>query len=208
MGRAKNSLKRENISSVPIKLKYSATYASSSFSGYGITTGSGINYAYNVTMSSEQLELMNRYRTVRQLYYQQPISASLNSASFWDPMWQSTAASGTLDSTTYSFPTEPTASVIIFAIPSSQFGEQISKKSFMLASGLSGPQYNIIDDGNGNLVDSLNSYAHVGNIFYGQGIVVITNRDYVYPSSQDTYITTQASEPIITEDAFNLIQQS
>ena len=60
------------------------------------------------------------------------------------------------------------------AIPRNVFGENVSRKSFRL----SGATYNLVDDGNGNILDTNNSNVHVGNILYSQGIVIITNADY------------------------------
>jgi hypothetical protein len=204
MGRAKNTLKGSEVSSTPIKFRYAVTYASSSFSDYGITVNSGSNIAYDVNMTSAEMQSMNNYRVVRQLYYQQAISASLNTASFWDPVWQSTAASGTYDATYYDFPRDTTGSILIFAIPSSQFGEQISRKTFTIAS-TGGSQYRIEDDGNGNLVDRLNSDVKVGNIFYAQGIAVITKADYVIIPAAVDNLSTQADEPLITQASENII---
>jgi hypothetical protein len=45
---------------------------------------------------------------------------------------------------------------------------------------MSSSAYNIIDDGNGNLVDAAASNVHVGNLLYNQGIGIITNVDYLY----------------------------
>ena len=199
MGRAKNTLKRSEVSSTPIKLRYSATYASNSLANYGITLISGSNTAYSVNMSSSQMQSMNNYRVIKQLYYQQAISSSLGSASYWDPVWQSTAASGTYDATYYSFPTQTTGSILVFAIPSTQFGEQISRKSFVIASSGVGSQYRIEDDGNGNLVDRLEGDIKVGNIFYAQGIAVITNSDYVTAPITVTELLTEAGDSLLTE---------
>lgn len=205
MGRAKNTLKESEVSSTPIKLRYSVTYASNSLADYGITLSSGSNYTYNVTMSSDNMQKMNNYRVIRQLYYQQAISSSLNSASFWDPIWQSTAASGTQDATYYAFPTENTGSILVFAIPSSQFGEQISRTSFVLASTGVGSQYRIEDDGNGNLVDRLDNNKKVGNMFYAQGIAVITDSDYIIGPVVVDDLVSQANEPIVTQAFDNII---
>lgn len=200
MGRAKNTLKGSEVSSTPIKLRYSVTYASNSLQDYGISIVTGSNISYSVNMSSEEMDSMNNYRVVRQLYYQQAISSSLNSASFWDPVWQSTAASGTYDATYYSFPTELTGSVLIIAIPSSQFGEQISRKSFSLSSTPSSQnQFNLIDDGNANIIDTLDGNVKVGNLFYAQGIAVITNRDYIIGPAVTEYLVTQLDENIVTQ---------
>lgn len=180
MGTAKNTLDLADVSSTPIKLQYSATYTSNSLASYGITSASVQNYAYTASMPSDRRDSMNKYRMIRQVYYQQYITGSiLGSASFWDPAWVSTAASGTYDATTYKFPTGSGQSIVIFAIPSSQFGEQISRNSFVIKSFGTPSLFNIIDDGNGNLVDTLSSNSHVGNVFYSQGIAVITNSDYI-----------------------------
>lgn len=199
MGRAKNTLNRSEVSSTPIKLSYSVTYESSSLTNYGITVKSGSNVPYSVNMSPGEMEVMNNYRTIRQLYYQQSITGSIGSASFWDPVWQSTAASGTSDATYYNFPTQLTGSILIFAIPSSQFGEQISRKSFIISSSGVGSQYMIMDDGNGNLVDSLQGNVKVGNLFYAQGIAVITNQEYATPPTVITELTTEAAVELSTE---------
>lgn len=179
MGRAKNTLDAANVSSTPIKVKYAVSYPSSSLLDYGITTNRGINYPYTVGMLTASMDRMNNYRVVRQLYYQYSITGSLlNTASAWDPVWQSTAASSSGDNTVYKFPTELTSSVSILTIPSTQFGEQVSRKTFSIKS-TDNTTYNIIDDGNGNLIDSASSNVHVGNIFSVQGVAVITNPDYV-----------------------------
>lgn len=205
MGRAKNTLKKSEVSSTPIKLRYSVTYASNSLEDYGITVNTGVNVPYEVSMTPGQMEGMNNYRMIRQVYYQQEISGSLGTASFWDPMWQSTAASGTYDATYYDFPINYSGSILIFAIPSSQFGEQISRKSFVLASTGVGSQYLIEDDGNGNLVDRLDNDNRVGNVFYAQGIAVITNQDYVVPPITVDNLLTQGDDPLITQGNDNII---
>lgn len=180
MGRAKNTIKQSDVSSTPIKVKYSVTYPSQSLGAYGITTNVAVNYPYTVNMSSANLQSMAKYKAIKQLYYQQYISGSLiGSASFFLPSWQSTAASGTFDNTDLTFPTGSSNSIAVVAIPSIQFGEQVSRKTFAIKSTGSGTQYNLVDDGNGNLIDAANSSIHVGNLFYAQGVAVITNSDYI-----------------------------
>lgn len=194
MGRAKNSLTRESISSTPLKFRYAVTYESSSLGSYGITTGSGINWNYAVNMSPQRMEEMNVYRLVRQLYYQVSITGSMGTASFYDPMWQSTAASGSGVETVYQFPTQTGSIVTVFCIPSSQFGENVSRNSFILSSSA----YYIADDGNGNIIDYKNSNTHVGNIFYSQGIAVVTNVSY--SSDLNNYLDTQNYFDIQTQN--------
>jgi len=182
MSRAKNTIKQSDISSTPIKVKYSATYASQSLLSYGITTNRGQNIPVSASMFSAFQTRMVNYRVMKQLYYENYITGSqLNSSSYWDPMWQSTAASGSFDDEYRYFPTGSglnSSSISFVAIPSIQFGQQISRNGFQIAS-TDNTSYRIVDDGNGNLVDELNSSSRVGNIFYAQGIVTFTNNDYV-----------------------------
>lgn len=184
MSRAKNTIKQSDISSTPIKVKYSATYASQSLLSYGITTNRGQNITPSASMFSAYQTRMVNYRSIKQLYYENYITGSvLNSASYWDPMWQSSASSGSFDDDYLFYPTASglftnSSSISFIAIPTIQFGEQISRNSFRLRSTDSS-SFDIIDDGNGNLLDSVNSSAHVGNLFYAQGIATVTNNDYI-----------------------------
>lgn len=182
MSRAKNTIKQSDISSTPIKVKYSATYASQSLLSYGITTNRGQNITPSASMFSTYKTRMVNYRTIRQLYYENYITGSeLNSASYWDPMWQSSASSGSFDDEYRYFPTSSlfgSSSISFIAIPTIEFGEQISRNGFILKS-TDNVTFKIVDDGNGNLIDQLNSSIHVGNLYYAQGIAVITNNDYI-----------------------------
>jgi len=172
MGLSKNTLDRSDISTYPIKLKYSATYLSASAYDYGITVNRGINTSFN----SNGITFLN-YALVRQLYYQEYITGSLlNTASYWDPTLQSTAASGTFDNDFRYFPTESNAKITVLAMPRSVFGENVGRKTLVI----SGSTYRLIDDGNGNVLDSNNNNVHVGNVLYHQGVVIITNLDYEY----------------------------
>lgn len=71
------------------------------------------------------------------------------------------------------FPDQVGDTVQVLKIPQAIFGNAINKNSFELSSSV----YNITDDGYGNLVDQVSS-SYVGNIFYSQGIAVITNQSY------------------------------
>ena len=184
MSRAKNTIKQSSVSSTPIEVKYSATYNSQSLQSYGITTNRGQNITPSASMFSEYQTRMVNYRAIRQLYYQNYLTGSLiGSASYWDPMWQSSAASGSFDDDYRYFPTASglftnSSSISFISIPTLQFGEQISRNSFRLRSTNSS-SFDISDDGNGNLIDTLNSSSHVGNIFSAQGVISFTNNDYI-----------------------------
>lgn len=88
----------------------------------------------------------------------------------------------------------------------------ISNKIFENSLILSSSNYNIKDDGNGNLIDyssSLNPY--VGNIFYKTGNLVITNQNYVdlFPShptafNKTYYFTESGSKQINLSECIGL----
>jgi hypothetical protein len=184
MSRASNSLKATDVTATPIKLKYSASYSNTTICDSGIYAQTGINGPVTITGSIPERTL--RYRSARHLYYSNFLTGSFPlSGSASDNFLQSTAASGTFESNTAVsastdlryFPTQSEARVKIINIPRSSFGEQVSKKSFFLASS-DGTSYRLVDDGNGNVIDTLNNNVYVGNIIYPQGQVVITNSDY------------------------------
>jgi hypothetical protein len=190
MSRSSNTLKTSDVTTVPIQVKYFASYntvgSSPLWSNVGITYKNGLNYtgSYFYQIPAASTASFLNYKSVEQLYYQDYISSSVNlSASYANNWQQSTAASGTFDDDHRYFPTESNASVWIVSIPRSVYGQQIARKSFyMSGSTLDGVQlrnWQIIDDGNGNLVE-VNSGTvinqRVGNIFYAQGMAIITSQ--------------------------------
>ena len=189
---SKNTLDRSDISTFPIKLKYSASYASSSAVNYGITLNRGVNGSF---ISDGNSFLV--YKLAKQLYYNSYLTGSLNNtASAWNDNLQSTAASGTFDNDFRYFPTGSGDEISVMAIPRNIFGENISRKSLTI----SGATYNLIDDGNGNIIDTNNNNVHVGNVLYAQGIVTITNLDYEY-ALIDTPIPTTSTTSTTTTSA-------
>jgi len=73
------------------------------------------------------------------------------------------------------FPTNENSFIRVIEIPQNKFGNNIKPNEFLLDSNF----FKIVDDGIGNLYDvNYIDKIHVGNIFYNQGIVVITNQDY------------------------------
>lgn len=196
MSRASNSLTVSDVLTTPIKLKYSASYDSSSLVANGIQVLKGINGPISITGSVPQ-ETLN-YRSVQHLYYSNYLTGSFPiSASSADNFLQSTAASASGDSDNRYFPTQSGAEITIFSIPTSIYGQQVSRRSFILSSST----YCIVDDGNGNLIDIVtgssqyivsgyfiaddyfqssasSSSIHVGNIIYPQGMAIITAPTY------------------------------
>ena len=180
MSRASNSLLVSDVTATPIKLKYSSSYSNTTICDSGIYAQSGLNGPVTVTGSVPRRTL--RYWSARHLFYSNFLTGSyLTTTSSFDNFLQSTAASGTFEgNTTLSastdlryFPTESFSKIKIINIPKSSYGEKTSRKSFFLT----GSSYSIADDGNGNVYDTTTN-AHVGNIIYPQGFVIITNPDY------------------------------
>ena len=179
MSRALNSLKTSDVITTPLKLKYTSSYDCSTIADYGISVLIGANGPVTITGSVAQ-ETIN-YISVRSSFYSNYLTGSLpQSASAAENYLQSTAAIGSNDADIRYFPTESNTTIKVLSIPRNVYGQQISKNSFILSSSL----YYIVDDANGNIIDIANARAHVGNIIYGQGIVVITNQDYqdVFPT--------------------------
>jgi hypothetical protein len=173
MSRSKNTIDFSNVSTTPVKLKYSASYADSDFGNVGISVVRGINIPVTSSVKVPQFKI--NYNLMEQLFYRGYISGSLlKSGSAYNSSYQSTAASGSLDEDVRFFPTESNAQVAYLYIPRQVFGEQIARKSFLLST----PRYYIYDDGNGNLIDGYFG-VKVGNIIYSQAFAIITNPDYV-----------------------------
>jgi hypothetical protein len=174
MSRSQNSLRGNDVVTTPIKLKYTASYDCSTLEAYGITVLTGINGPVTITGSVPQ-ETLN-YLSVRHLYYSNFLTGSYpTTASAFVNYLQSTAASGTLDADVRLFPTESGATIKIISIPRGVFGQQLSRRSFIMSSSA----YYLVDDGNGNIIDQAASNVHVGNIIYPQGMVIFTNSDYL-----------------------------
>jgi len=195
MSRASNSLIRSDVITTPIKLKYTASYDCSLLEAYGITVLTGVNGPVTITGSIPE-ETLN-YLSVRQLYYSNFLTGSyLTTTSSFDNSLQSTAASGTLDADVRLFPTESGATIKVISIPRNVYGQQLSRKSFIMSSSA----YYLVDDGNGNIIDQAASNTHVGNIIYPQGMVIFTNSDYLdvieCPTTTTTTSTTTTSTTI------------
>ena len=90
-----------------------------------------------------------------------------------------------------------TGSVIVYSIPQTHFGEGIQPSTVLLVDQSSvNPKYgytgenNIIDDGKGNLFDTLNPNftGSVGNISYDFGLLIITDPQYYTDFSNSLFI--------------------
>ena len=91
------------------------------------------------------------------------------------------------------FPTGADAGIRVLNINQDIYGEKLLPYNFRLSASA----YYITDDGNGNLFDVGN--IHVGNIFYPQGLAIITNQNYqnifpLPPLAIADFITVKASD--------------
>ncbi len=126
------------------------------------------------------------YSQINHLYYQQYSSSvkSLNTSSLISSMYYDGASSVRATSSYFNynenpglvkyFPTGANEGIRVLSVSQDLYGEQILPYAFELSSSV----YYVKDDGIGNLYDYKNSNTHIGNIFYSQGIAVITNQDY------------------------------
>ena len=64
--------------------------------------------------------------------------------------------------------------ILIISFDQNVYGSGLKPESFYISSST----YHIQDDGEGNIYD-VNTLNYIGNIFYSQGLVVITNEDYL-----------------------------
>lgn len=225
MRASKNTIYASDVTTLPIKVKYTASYYYDTITDNGITIKKGVNnpvYSYEKVNQDTLV-----YRFARHMYYSNFLTGSFPvSSSAYDNFMQSTAASGTLEADLRYFPTGSGDEITVIGIPRTRFGEKISPMTFRLVNSGS---YSLYDDGNGNVRDygtgSLSLYMDslyftspedyykalliidgttpVGNVFYSHGVVVITNPEY-----QDifaTYLCTEDLELMLTENDQNIV---
>jgi hypothetical protein len=129
------------------------------------------------------------YRSINHLFYQHTSASALDTQSLYDSIYYDSlpTSSGTiLKESSFNFNIDPGfinafptgANDIIRVITFNQeiYGSELKPYQFYMESEV----FTLIDDGKGNITDQDNSNVHVGNIFYSQGIVVITNQDYKF----------------------------
>jgi hypothetical protein len=155
------------------------------------------------------------YDSINHLFYQK-FSGSLDTGSLMFNINTYQSASQQRPTSSYfdyntnpllikNFPTGANAGIRVLAINQDIYGSKVLPNSFNLSSSA----YYITDDGNGNLFGS--GSTHVGNIFYAQGLAIITNPDYqdMFPlppvavNNTATYLTSNSSVktiPILAND--------
>lgn len=148
-----------------IKNLYYQNYTSGSLTGRFFHSSSFINYEQSTLTSGSMLAANRNLPTITgssalgirptvfdtNLY---DISSSLYDTTGYDP--------------------DKGSKITVISIDQNIFGSGLYPNTILI----SGSTYNIQDDGEGNLVD-VNTSTYVGNVFYSQGLIVITNQIYI-----------------------------
>jgi hypothetical protein len=129
------------------------------------------------------------YDSIKQLYYTNYIGNPYPAPSYYTGSDTYTQFDNYLQSFPLDirqFPTESNAKIGVISIPSSIYGEYIKPGSFKYQSG----SVYIYDDGNGNLLNNINSNK-CGNIIYSHGLAVITTSSFT--SDINSFITSSTT---------------
>jgi hypothetical protein len=179
-------LSKPDVTVVPYGANKYWTFTRSTSSTY-----SSINQGTNVSgLFSKNSDPINNgqyerlvYNTINQLFYQS-ITSSLNTSSLASSIYYESASQQRPTSSYFiyndddafvnNFPTNISQTIQVLAVNADVYGNKVLPNSILII----GTSINIIDDGFGNLYNTYSTKTHVGNIFYAQGIFVITNQSY------------------------------
>jgi hypothetical protein len=170
-----------------IKNLYYQNYTSGSLTGQFFQSSSFFNYEQSTLTSGSMLAA---HRNIPTLTGSSAIG--LNPTFFNNSLYE--LSSSLYDET--GFDPDKGSKIVVISIDQNIFGSGLSPKSVII----SGSTYNIQDDGEGNLFDtSTTSSLYVGNIFYSQGLIVITDQDYLCifgapPTTTNDYYLYQNTE--------------
>jgi hypothetical protein len=148
-----------------IKNLYYQNYTSGSLTGQFFHSSSFFNYEQSTLTSGSMLAA---HRNIPTMTGSSAIGA--NPTLFSSALYN--ISSSLYDNTGYD--PDRGSKIVVISIDQNIFGSGLSPKSVII----SGSTYNIQDDGEGNLFDALTS-LYVGNVFYSQGLIVITDQDYL-----------------------------
>ena len=176
-----------------IKHLYYQNYISGSLTGQFFNSSSYFNYEQSTLVSG----------TIRNLTITTGSNRNQNQKTYYDDISRWDAVSSLYDTDTL----DPHAGsrIAVISIDKNIYGSGLSPNSVYI----SGSTYLIQDDGEGNMIDTLDS-TYIGNVFYSQGLIVVTNQDYlcifgVPPTTQDnsySYVSTTSipSLDVLTND--------
>jgi len=183
-----------------------------------IYTGKNVTGSFspvNDPVSNNQYQRLI-YNGINQLFYQ-TYTSSLNTSSLASSIYYESASQQRPTSSYFvyndnknlikNFPTGANQTISILGINRDVYGNKIMPNTFTVASA--SLTLNVYDDGYGNVYDST---THIGNIFYAQGLVVITNQSYqqlfinTFTVNFDNEYIIQENEVrcLINESDFNL----
>jgi hypothetical protein len=148
-----------------IKNLYYQNYTSGSLTGEFFQSSSFVNYEQSTLTSGSMLAANRNLPTVTG-----STAAGINGTLFGASVYD--VSSSIYDETP--FDPDQGSKIVVISIDQNVFGSGLSPKSI----NISASAYNIQDDGEGNLVDTFTS-AYIGNVFYSQGLIVLTNQRYL-----------------------------
>ena len=146
--------------------------------GIKVYIGENIPLTINTPFNPETDTISNNeyrrllYDSIKHLYYSNYISSSLT-GSFFNSSSYFNFEQTTLElSNIKNFPTDSGSKIAVISIDQEIYGSGLTPNSVYI----SGSDYFIKDDGEGNLYDGS---IYIGNIFYSHGLLIITNQDYL-----------------------------
>jgi hypothetical protein len=165
-----------------IKNLYYQNYTSGSFTGEFFQSSSFFNYEQSTLTSGSMLTANRNLPTITG-------SSALgrNGTLFGTSLYD--FSSSLYDEAGYD--PDKGSKIVVISIDQNIFGSGLSPKSI----NISASAYNIQDDGEGNLIDTFTS-TYIGNVFYSQGLIVLTNQRYLCvfgapPTSVNDYYSYQ-----------------
>jgi len=168
-----------------IKNLYYQNYTSGSFTGEFFQSSSFFNYEQSTLTSGSMLAANRNLPTITG-------SSALgrNGTLFGTSLYD--FSSSLYDEAGYD--PDKGSKIVVISIDQNIFGSGLSPKSI----NISASAYNIQDDGEGNLIDTFTS-TYIGNVFYSQGLIVLTNQRYLCvfgapPTSVNDYYSYQNTE--------------
>jgi len=222
-------LSKSDVTAVPYRANKHWSFTSSSYTTYAsIYKGTNLTSSFASSsdpVTAGQYERLV-YNQINQLFYQEYTSpldtSSLASSFYYESASQQRPTSSYFiyndnANLTSSFPTGANQTIQVLAINQDIYGSKVLPYNFLISSS----NYYIVDDGYGNLLNISSSgnpyfsasyidegyfiigdvltYTAVGNIFYAQGLAVITNQNFqnFYTSS---FIVSLKNEHIIYEN--------
>jgi hypothetical protein len=144
------------------------------------------------------------YKQINQLFYHK-YSGSLNTSSLMSSLYYE-SASGQHPSVSFfnynndpafisNFPTGSGETIKVIQISPDAYGNRILPGTLIISSSA----FYLFDDSKGNIYDNFNSIIprHVGNIFYPEGIIVVTDQDF-----QSMFVL----PPVAFDDIYNIVR--